>query len=303
MLEQFYEDIKVRQERMRRRSKAQFRSYLLEQAAKLGLEATIYPKSWASKNVVVGNIHQADLIIGAHYDTPPIMFRWMANHLILFNIVIILMGWFILPIMILTFIPVPLGIWVYFAFIIFFICYLMGFLAIPNRHNMNDNSSGVLAILTLMSEVRNDKVAYVFFDNEEKGLVGSLLLAKQLKKLRKNYIVLDCVGTGTIFTLYHYNKPFIADRLKMLFDIKSSFPYSCEVKKGGYLATSDHMSFMHKNHVGIMSLELRNNKKVLRDIHSRHDKTINLENIRVLCDWITRYIGDKYGNFTREKTE
>ena len=129
------------------------------------------------------------------------------------------------------------------ALIYFLTLYLLGFLSIPNKKNYNDNTSGVLVLLYLMSILRNEKAAYVFFDNEEKGLIGSFsflsfLNKKNLKPRRKKFIVLDCVGRGELirFTYFKDNKlprelHKVADngRAEYRFEVKKVVYWKCPI--------------------------------------------------------------------------
>ena len=72
----------------------------------------------------------------------------------------------------------------------------------PNPHTANDNTSGVITLCELiasMTEEERKQVAFVFFDNEENGLLGSAFFRKLHKKdglenrLLINY---DCVSDG-----------------------------------------------------------------------------------------------------------
>ncbi len=72
---------------------------------------------------------------------------------------------------------------------------------VPNPHNVNDNTSGVCGVLALMEAFAAEKpeeIAFVLFDNEEKGLLGASGLAKAHKQAAKETLVLnlDCIGVG-----------------------------------------------------------------------------------------------------------
>ena len=75
-----------------------------------------------------------------------------------------------------------------------------------NKHNANDNTSGVTVLLDLMAAMPNeqrDQVAFVFFDLEELGCVGSARFYKMHKsKLKSTPIInFDCVGVGSTILL------------------------------------------------------------------------------------------------------
>ncbi len=85
----------------------------------------------------------------------------------------------------------------------------------PNRHTANDNTSGVVTLLETalaMPDDLRDQVCFVFFDNEERGLLGSTGFAKTYKHARKNTLLVnfDCVSDGDSIQLFP-NKPLKKD--------------------------------------------------------------------------------------------
>ena len=91
---------------------------------------------------------------------------------------------------------------------IFMVCYfgcLMLMLMGPaNKHNANDNTSGVAALLCIMEklpESARKNVAFIFFDNEEKHMQGSGSFAKKHPEIKQNTLIvnLDCIGDGDHF--------------------------------------------------------------------------------------------------------
>jgi hypothetical protein len=256
-----------------------------------GLGFQITPKSIFSKNVVIGNLETAEYILGAHYDTPPRMPSFLMKSVLAYNIIVTFFIVAIFAIGILLELPV----FVPSIIAALFMGYNWGFLAISNKYNFNDNTSGVLTLLYLMAKLNNPKVAYVFFDNEEKGLFGSLGLAKYLHKnkldfRRRKHIIFDCVGVGNVFSLDHFKNPLLANELKATFDKLNIPDYECEVRKGTPLELSDHVSFARNTHVGIFAMTREKNKLVLKNIHSHKDREINLNNIIVVSKLIETYI-------------
>ena len=80
---------------------------------------------------------------------------------------------------------------------------------------MNDNTSGVAALLTLLARLPKEqrgRVAVVLFDNEEVGLIGSTLFRRRHAHVMANkpLINLDCVGDGEMLLLAP-NKGYRAD--------------------------------------------------------------------------------------------
>ena len=141
-------------------------------------------------NLVYGNLATAEFVFGAHYDTcAELPFPNLAAPL---NIPLSILMQLLLMLMLAL--PAALG-----AFLIAWLAapvgvaaavgVLLGVLASalvlagkPNRHTMNDNTSGVVALLTLLARLpkeRRGRVAVVLFDNEEVGLIGSTLFRKR----------------------------------------------------------------------------------------------------------------------------
>ena len=162
-----------------------------------------------TRNIVVGNPEEADVIIGAHYDTPPVspFPNFMAptsvpifilSQLFLTSMVFLLSWICTVPF---SFMPISgesyIYIWEIFLFAILF--YLM--FGYQNKHCANDNTSGTITLVKILESLpaeKRNKVCIVFFDNEEKGLWGSLRFTKTHKSAKEKFMInLDCVGDGT----------------------------------------------------------------------------------------------------------
>jgi Zn-dependent M28 family amino/carboxypeptidase len=89
------------------------------------------------------------------------------------------------------------------VYLLFFILLLAG---PANKHTANDNTSGVITLLEIyqaMDPETRQQVCFVFFDNEEKGLIGSGRFRKQYRKDIKQTLMInfDCVSDGDHFLL------------------------------------------------------------------------------------------------------
>lgn len=91
------------------------------------------------------------------------------------------------------------------AGLIFFLCVMTEcvlMIAGPaNKHTYNDNSSGVVTLLETALSLPpqlQDKVCFVFFDNEELGLLGSALFKRRRRKTMSDKLLInfDCVSDG-----------------------------------------------------------------------------------------------------------
>lgn len=194
-----------------RKTKAQkkaFRAWFAEEARKLGYEAA-EEKASSNYNVIVGDPETAAVTYTAHYDTPPVMpipnfitpknlLVYLLYQLVIVLIFIVVAGGAALITALLTKNSAIAGLVGMIA------CYVvMGLLLFgpANKNCANDNTSGVAAVMEIMSrlpEEARSKAAFILFDNEEKGLLGSSAYASKHKNVRKNKLLinLDCVGDG-----------------------------------------------------------------------------------------------------------
>lgn len=164
-----------------------------------------------NRNLVLGDVKTAKVILTAHYDTCA---RLPFPNFLPPKNVLLYIGYSLL-------ICIPFGI---VAGIInallhlvtdnFFILYWSTFLTAmglmvftmmggkPNPNTANDNTSGVITLCELMAAMpqeQREKTAFVFFDNEENGLLGSAYFRKLHKKEgvdQKLLINFDCVSDG-----------------------------------------------------------------------------------------------------------
>ena len=196
--------------RKTKKQKEAFRSWLIGEAAAMGYTAQEEKaKGYASTNLVVGNPETAQVTYTAHYDTPPVMplpnfitpkniFFYLLYQLVLtFGFLVIsaaaaaLAGF-------LTKDP-AIGMLVGMAACMGVLYLLM--CGPANKHCANDNTSGVAAVMEIMArlpEEERSRAAFILFDNEEKGLLGSAGYAAQHKGVKEKGLIinLDCVGDG-----------------------------------------------------------------------------------------------------------
>ena len=163
-----------------------------------------------SRNIVIGNVDTAKVIFTAHYDTcaqapvPNIIFPKNFLFTLLYGIVISLP--FIIgayPVyLILDYFThnFTLSYYTYASLAMFLVLFVF-YMGKPNEHTANDNTSGIVTILETISKLpaeQRSKCAFVFFDNEENGLLGSAFFRKKHKAVLKNKLIvnIDCVGDG-----------------------------------------------------------------------------------------------------------
>ena len=194
-----------------RRSKAQkaaFRAWFQEEAACLGYEAQVEEKG-GHQNMIIGDPEKAQAIFTAHYDTPAASFlpnvMTPRNRLFFWAYQMLQVG---ILVALGCAVGVPLAAITgndYTGFLVGYAVYmavlLMMFFGPANKHNVNDNTSGVAAILETMARIPEEnrsKTSFILFDDEEKGCLGSKAYAKAHPAVKENGFIinLDCVGDG-----------------------------------------------------------------------------------------------------------
>ncbi len=194
-----------------RKSKAQkeaFRGWFGEKAAEMGYTTQLHTKG-SNNNVVIGDPETAAVTYTAHYDTPAVMPfpNFLTPKNILFYIIyqMLLVAVFAIVAFVVGWLGVRLTnspeIGGFIGFISVYVLLFMMMFGPANKSCANDNTSGVAAVMEIMSrlpESERSKVAFILFDNEEKGMLGSSAYATAHKQFKKNGLLinLDCVGDG-----------------------------------------------------------------------------------------------------------
>ena len=282
------------------KEKDALRNTLRKELIKTGYtDSDITEISASGTNLLVGDPH-AEYMFTAHYDTPG-RTGWMLSTSSLwgqtganvFLMVIMCLLGFTIPFAGLRLFPMASGdelFWSGELAILLFLIVMIVSMVIKNRNNRNDNTSGVLSLLALADKVAADgdmkkKCCFVFFDNEEWGLLGSAGFAKYCKKngidlSRTKVINFDCVGCGDVLTFASTKKTEITDALVNAFSEKGNKPVQ---KRSAMIFLSDHANFKNsvmvsytkKSPVGLLYLPL---------IHTSKDTVCDVEQINRLTD-------------------
>lgn len=298
-----------------RKSKTQkenFRQWLCGELEKAGYapEVETGRSLIKSHNVVVGDPERAEVLYTAHYDTCAVLpfpnFITPRNFLfyLLYQLLILaaVMVAAVIVALVLLLVcdrlfddPVATttvtGL-VMYGLLIFFVWWMLDGKA--NRHTANDNTSGVLTLvetaLALPEELR-DRVCFVFFDNEEKGLFGSSAFARRHKAVRKEKLVVnfDCVSDGDYLQLYPSRAvekdPAVLEQLERSFQGRGE--KEAEVYRGFAFYPSDQAQF--KMGVGVCALKKKPLLGYYMDrIHTGRDTVLEEENILLLRDGALR---------------
>ncbi len=184
-----------------------FRCFVEAECEKMSCRVQMDTLQGKHTNVVIGDLEKARVVFSAHYDTPAtalvpnimtprnplFQYGYHFGYPILLAIFSLLMASGLRSLLalndklyILLYLVLYLG--------LFYFCNR----AFPNKHNKNDNTSGVAVILSMAASMGTEKAAYILFDNEEKGLLGSKACGKAYKTIFENKLLvnLDCVGVG-----------------------------------------------------------------------------------------------------------
>ena len=206
---------KILQEYQVRKSKKQkdaFIALLQEHYPDLIVEQSGFIKS---RNLILGDVSTANTVFSAHYDTSaklPIP-NFIAPKNVLVSLLYSLL--LLLPMMLVLFLLnfplnllLPHDFWVHYVVTLITAGLLMSLMIAgpSNKHNANDNTSGVITLLEIYSRLTDEQkaqTAFVFFDNEEIGLLGSSQFKKKHEKEMEDKLLInfDCVADGDYFLL------------------------------------------------------------------------------------------------------
>lgn len=290
--------------------KEDFRTWVVEEAAKLGYTAQVEKKG-SSNNVVIGDADSAEAIITAHYDTPPVM--PVPNFITPCNVLVYLVYQIALAFAMIG-VGVAIG-----ALIGILVTALSGntetgsmvgalgtmagmwgviFMLMfgpANKNNANDNTSGVAAVLETMARIpaeNRGKVAFILFDNEEKGMLGSSSFASKHKQVKKQTLLvnMDCVGLGENILFFspkkarnhaHYEK------LTAAVNAQQGRPVAW-FRMEGHMYPSDQSQFK----CGIAVCSCKKAKIIgyyCDRIHTKHDTIADAGNIAFLADGLAAF--------------
>ena len=291
-----HEILEKYQVRKTKAQKAEFRNIILGEATAEGYKAKV-EKNGMAENIVVGNPAGAKIIYTAHYDTPAVMpfpnlmipkstplfiLYQLAASLLIYAIPVIIMfvgssivynrtGSDLLKVLTLL-----------FGYSLIFVVSGLILAGPANKHNANDNTSGVLALLEIMRRLppeQRDSVALIFFDLEELGLIGSREFYKAHKNAVKSTPVInfDCIGDGnTILIAPQKGATRLKATLEEAFEPNNIFATDVALKTT--FSNSDHRSFPIG--VGVAALKTSKRGILYNDrIHTHRDTVCDEKNI------------------------
>ncbi len=185
--------------------KTAFITYMQQQFPQLRVET-----AGKSRNLVAGDVAGAKIIFTAHYDTcgrslwpnismpfrPGLKFAYSMLTLLPLIIAMLVTAWGLMWLQVDRALALLAGLAVYY------IGFFVQFFGMPaNPNTANDNTSGVCLLVRLletMTDQQREKVAVVFFDDEEKGCVGSKAFRKRHKAETEKTLIFnfDCIADG-----------------------------------------------------------------------------------------------------------
>lgn len=173
-----------------------------------------------SRNLIAGDPDRARVIFTAHYDTcarsplpnliyPRSMLLTLLAQMPLVLVILALAcaaAWGMAALTRMRAAAALAGYMVYFGL------FSLLFFGPANRHTANDNTSGVAALLEIMAALppaEKENAAFIFFDHEELGKVGSRRYARAHPGITHGKILLnlDCVGDGDDFLIVAPKRP------------------------------------------------------------------------------------------------
>lgn len=276
---------------------------LEEQGYQINLEQGGLTKS---RNIVVGDIEQAQVIYTAHYDTCPAM--PLPNFITPKNLLFFICYQLLLTVLILGLASV-FGRLISFALnniiigmlatvTLTLLCCYQIIAGVANPNTYNDNTSGVVTLIEIamsISKEERGKAAFVFFDNEELGLLGSALFKKMHHKVISNTLIVnfDCVSDGK-HLLVIANKQMRKDHI--LYDSMKACLTTTEEKQVVHTSSastiypSDQMNF--KKYVAIAAVHKAPILGYyLGRIHTPFDTRFDEHNIGMLSEAMVRFTG------------
>lgn len=289
------------QVRKSRKQKATFIEYVKQLAERYGYDFKVEKGAFGVRNIVIGNPDAAQVLYTAHYDTcarlPFPNFITPKNFLIYLLYQFLIVGIFFASCfvlgfvigLILSFIPMAedtMNLMISFLPTVIYLALLYLLLGgLANKNTANDNTSGVTTILDIMEKLpkdQKDKVAFVLFDLEEAGLLGSSSFASKHKAIKKNTLVInfDCVSDGEtmLFALKRTTKKY-AELLEKSFISTSDI--DVEITSNAFYP-SDNASF--KGGIGVAALKKSRffGTLYMDRIHTNKDVIYREENIQFL---------------------
>lgn len=285
--------------------KAAFRAWVVAEMEAMGYRVKVEVNGRGKyANVVAGDPEHAAVLFTAHYDTPA---RMLLPNLIIPRNIPLFIAYQVLNVLLLFIPAMAVTLLVggltasfqaaYLAWIVTYFALLILMIMGPaNPHNANDNTSGVAAVMDLMAtlpESARGKVAFILFDDEEKGKLGSKAYAKEHLQVQftRLTINMDCVGVGEHMICAASD---LARRCTGFGSLEKALTETpgCEAHVYGSkttMANSDQQSFK----CGVILIAAKKKKGIgfyAPAIHTAKDTVCDLQNLQYLSDALTKFV-------------
>lgn len=297
------------QQRLKRKDKNIFLDAVEEKLTEYGYEFERIRLGRIVKSVnLETKSSQPDYIFMAHYDTPTRLPSWILwlmkfcgqnNQFLMIGLIALL---FFVFFAIVELAPALFSIEAEMISIIIiglaYIILIISFIPvlIPNKNNFDDNTSGVIALLSLAKKCKEqgiENVKFVFVDTEEIGLFGSRAHRRYLEReklISRNckVISLDCVGAGDFPVVIRNSKSSYAASLHNA--LQETFADAKSIRM--IMPMSDNFSFTKYGAINIsfMNKAIIPTGYYIPNIHSAKDDKVDLDKIEKLTDTLAGYI-------------
>jgi Peptidase family M28 len=224
-------------------------------------------RSMLTNRLLVTCCEKPEVIVMAHYDTPTTMPVWIPplytifGHTRQITMSVALIFMILLPNLLVSAIAprFPSPAWGVALTLVYALLVLSLFpMLIPNPHNREDNTSGVIGLLALADWIKDqpalkDKVQFAFLDNEEWGLLGSGALKEHWDKQGHPYreavvISLDCISRGRVPLVIHHGEDKHA--LQALVHLQKYLP-EARLMNMHFIPLSDNYTFRRQGAIDI----------------------------------------------------
>lgn len=279
--------------------KINFRNYVInslkEKEIKTKIERT---QDGKNNNIIIGDPTTAKAVFAAHYDTPV---RSIFPNIMMPKSRVIFYAYQFVPIIFLLVVSFA------FAFLVgdllikdervFYISFLVAYYGLffgimrgfKNKNNYNDNTSGVATVLSIVDELSQEElknVAFILFDNEEKGKKGSKAYFNDHKEEMKGKFLLnfDCVGNGNNVIFIAQKGAIESEEYKLLessFNKDEGFNLEFLTHKQAD-SNSDHKNFP-KGVACVVCKKLNSGLLYTPNIHTHRDIVANNSNIEFIA--------------------
>ena len=293
--------------RKSKKQKHEFINAIRAYCADLGYKVSVQKGSMGAQNIVIGNPATAKYVVTAHYDTcatlpfpnfitPRNLAAYLAYQIFVLALFFGICALISALVYLITKDP-EISFWI--AYLSYFGLFFLMLFGPANKHNANDNTSGVVTLLEIartMPEIHRHKVCYVLFDLEEAGLIGSSSYRKDHKQQTDRQIILnlDCVGDGDELMMFPTKKLKANDAAMAALEkiCGQCGPKSLSLHKKGFaMYPSDQKNFPQ----GVGIAAFRRNKFLglyCSRIHTHRDTILEQTNVNILRAALTTLICD-----------